>query len=276
VVLRPIPLTSHPGAERWPTFSPDGRQVAFAWNGADRGNFDIYVKLVAGGDPLRLTTASADDRIPAWSPDGTSIAFARDDAIYTVSPLGGPERKIADVRVGTQLAWTPDGKAIAFSSSSIPVTILRLDTGERRQLTHPPQGATDGYFAFSPDGSRLAFVRALTRSNSGTLHVMTLPDGEPRAIELQNSFMYQVAWTGDSRDILASVERGAWGVWRVDADTGQSAQIAGLGEGAREPAVSGPSARLACRALRQARRARQAPGGRVAARPDRRRSDRAQ
>jgi len=249
VAFRRTPLTSYPGAENWPTFSPDGRQVAFAWNGESRNNFDIYVKIVGGGDPLRLTTDSAEDRAPTWSPDGTSIAFVRGSAIYTISPLGGTERKISDAYANAVLAWTADGKAIAFADpsggSSGPVTLLRLDTRERRPLTSPPPGAVDPYFAFSPDGKRLAFVRTLSRSNSGTLHVMTLPDGEPRAIELQNTFMYDIAWTGDSRAILATIERGTVSLWRVDADTGQSAQVPGLDDGARWPTVSGPAGRLA-------------------------------
>ena len=61
----PVPLTSYPGAERNPTFSPDGRQVAFSWNGPQRDNFDIYVKLADGGDPLRLTNDPAQDELPA-------------------------------------------------------------------------------------------------------------------------------------------------------------------------------------------------------------------
>ena len=49
---QPIPLTSYPGAELSPTFSPDGSQVAFSWNGPQQDNFDIYVKLVDQGDVL--------------------------------------------------------------------------------------------------------------------------------------------------------------------------------------------------------------------------------
>jgi Tol biopolymer transport system component/tRNA A-37 threonylcarbamoyl transferase component Bud32 len=247
--FRRTPLTSYPGAETQATFSPDGRQVAFAWDGEGRNNFDIYVKIVGGGEPLRLTTAPDEDRRPAWSPDGTSIAFTRGNAIYTISPLGGAERKLADA-TSSSLAWTPDGKAIAFADSTAvsasPVMLLSLDSRERRQLTHPPQGASDVFFAFSPDGKRLAFVRTLSRSNSGILHVMTLPDGQPRAIDVpQSTFMYDIAWTTDSRAILATVERGTVSLWRVDADTGKSAQIAGLDDGARWPAVAHPSGRLA-------------------------------
>jgi serine/threonine protein kinase/sugar lactone lactonase YvrE len=249
VTFRRAPLTSYQGAEQWPTFSPDGRQIAFAWNGEERNNFDVYVKVVGGGDPLRLTTAPEDDVLPAWSPDGTSIAFARGEAIYTISPLGGAERKIADASV-ERLAWTPDGKAIAFADisggSSMPVTLLTLETGERRQLTHPPPGAFDAFVAFSPDGKRLAFARIAAQLGSGRLYIMSLPHGEARSIELSNNFMYDVAWTGDSREVLASVE-GAGGIslWRVDADSGRSAQVAGIDTGARFATVSGPSGRLA-------------------------------
>ena len=74
--MRTVPLTSLPGQQRAPTFSPDGNQVAFAWDG-ETGNDDIYVQLVGAGTPLRLTTDPASDRNPAWSPDGRFIAFIR-------------------------------------------------------------------------------------------------------------------------------------------------------------------------------------------------------
>ena len=44
-----LPLTSYPGAEENPSFSPDGSQVAFSWTGEDGKNQDIYVTLVDGG-----------------------------------------------------------------------------------------------------------------------------------------------------------------------------------------------------------------------------------
>ena len=65
-----VPLTSYPGSQTNPAFSPDGKQVAFAWDGEQGDNFDIYVKLVDAGAPLRLTTNPAKEFAPAWSPDG--------------------------------------------------------------------------------------------------------------------------------------------------------------------------------------------------------------
>jgi hypothetical protein len=54
-VSRATPLTSYPGRQITPALSPDGKQVAFAWDGERGSNFNIYIKLVDAGAPLRLT-----------------------------------------------------------------------------------------------------------------------------------------------------------------------------------------------------------------------------
>ena len=72
-----VPLTSYAGSERSPSFSPDGNQVAFSWNGEKQDNFDIYLKLIGSPTPVRLTTDPAEDISPAFSPDGRSIGFVR-------------------------------------------------------------------------------------------------------------------------------------------------------------------------------------------------------
>src|SRR5207344_326294 len=72
-----VPLTSYPGSESQPSFSRDGNQVAFSWDGEKQDNFDIYIKLIGPDKPLRLTHDPASDSNPAWSPDGRSLVFVR-------------------------------------------------------------------------------------------------------------------------------------------------------------------------------------------------------
>ena len=73
--MRVVPLTTLPGGEFGPTFSPDGEQVAFEWDGEKHDNGDIYVTIVGSSEIHRLTTNPAADYAPSWSPDGRQIAF---------------------------------------------------------------------------------------------------------------------------------------------------------------------------------------------------------
>src|SRR4029453_13750887 len=118
------PLTSLPGIESQASFSPEGNQVAFAWNGEHEDDWEIDVKVVGAGTPLRLTTNPATDSSPAWSPDGRYIVFLRQSedtaGFYMVPALGGLERKLSDAhahRIGVDspfVAWSPDGKTLAL------------------------------------------------------------------------------------------------------------------------------------------------------------------
>ena len=66
-------LTSTPGVETEPLFSPDGSRIAFS--ATVGGNTDVYVVPSAGGDPVRLTFHPGVDRVRGWSPDGSRVIF---------------------------------------------------------------------------------------------------------------------------------------------------------------------------------------------------------
>ncbi len=88
-------LTTFPGLERDPRFSPDGQTLAFS--GQYDGNRDVYLVDINGGEPRRLTWHPGPDQVRGWTPDGRSVLFASgrtsapyDDAkLWTVSRDGG-------------------------------------------------------------------------------------------------------------------------------------------------------------------------------------------
>ncbi len=66
-------LTTHPGTEYFPRFSPDGKWIAFT--GEYDGNQDVYVIPAEGGEPRRLTWHPGADQVVGWIPDGTKVLF---------------------------------------------------------------------------------------------------------------------------------------------------------------------------------------------------------
>jgi polyhydroxybutyrate depolymerase len=112
-VPSPRLLTTSPGIERLPALSPDGRQVTYVWDG-DRGQIDVYIRLVGAGQSLRLTDDAAIEESPVWSPDGLSIAFLRQVGrgrreLRVVPALGGAERLVATLPVTVDLDVARNG-----------------------------------------------------------------------------------------------------------------------------------------------------------------------
>lgn len=115
-------LSSPPGVEAFPKFSPDGKTLAFTGN--YDGNKDVYTLPVNGGVPQRLTQHGYTDRVVDWTPDG-NILFAslresgkeRFNQFYTVAPSGGAATKLplAYAEFGS---YSPDGKQIAVTFRS--------------------------------------------------------------------------------------------------------------------------------------------------------------
>ena len=165
-----VPLTSLPGVVRSPSLSPDGTYVVFSWNGPKRDNPDLYVQQIGvTAPPYRLTSDPANDYSPSWSPDGRTIAFLRrapgggKSEVWRIAPLGGPERKVAEIQPRlasfrpASLAWCPDSTCLLVTDTlgaDKPDALFRiaLETGERRQLTHPQGLGRDADPAISPDG----------------------------------------------------------------------------------------------------------------------------
>ncbi len=261
--MRVVPLTQMTGHAMWPTFSPDGQQVAFAWQPEGADNFDIYVKLVGLEEVRRLTTDPSNDRYPSWSPDGRQIAFVRDGSkgstIRLVSPIGGAERRLSDFPVvGTQIAWSPDGRYLAASlgqaGTAVPeirIYLLPVDGGHPRPIT--PLGSNYLNPSFTRDGRRLAYVSCKGGGENCALKCLDLdPDFTPRGnahllTRLLPFLIWGTTWSRDGRSVIyGAMDAGATAVWRVSVDDDKPPERIELaGSAAAWPAIAPSGDRLA-------------------------------
>jgi len=241
--VKVVPFTSFQGRETWPVFSPDGDRIAFTWDGATGDNFDLYVKLVGAGETLRLTTHPGIENSPAWSPDGKQIAFTRFDqgrsAIYIVPALGGPERKLLQLGLGSawfgypMVVWSTDGRWLAFTDESSPqgnpgIFLLSVETLEKRRLTSPPaQYLGDWWPAFSPDDKTLAFIRQMSEGVSD-IYLAPVDGGEPRRLTLNSAAVLGLNWTPDGGSIVfkSTLREGRLRLWRMSASGGRPEPLA--------------------------------------------------
>ena len=112
-------VTSSPGEESWPRFSPDGKHIAYT--ASYNGNADVFLIPVSGGVPKRITHNAFPDRMVDWHPDGEKLLFAsnRENGIsrlnqfFMVDKNGGFPKKLP-IPYGELASFSPDGKKMAY------------------------------------------------------------------------------------------------------------------------------------------------------------------
>ncbi len=164
---RAVQLTSHPGSESSPFFSPDGRWVAFS--GQYDENMDVYVVAAGGGEPKRLTYHPGADQVTGWSADGRHVLFSslrasgnRYARIFKVAVAGGTPEELP-----MPMAWlgsmAADGRRFAYTSLSnrqsfdtwrryrggnAPfIWVFDLESRVAEKIAHP--GSNDSFPRFS-------------------------------------------------------------------------------------------------------------------------------
>lgn len=158
---------------RFPSVSRDGTKIAFVQSDA---NFDahVFVMPATGGQATQITFGTTLDESPTWSPDGARLAFTRfiqteapTRQVYVVDANGANLHKLLGGKFTTlevsDPAWSPIDDTVAFIYAMQKTSILAITQAENV----PNESANDvtgdalvlGRVSWSPDGSRLVYVR---------------------------------------------------------------------------------------------------------------------
>lgn len=222
----PMQITSSLDVEGYPTWSPDGRRLAYQAtpNGHSFiADHDIWVTQIGSGEPVNLTKGSpANDRRPSWSPDGAEIAFYSDRGgewgVYAVSSIGGTPRKLLslpgmEAQSWSAPQWSHDAKSLVVSARLMDanaVFVLELSSLSATKVMLP---AHDGNVCWdlsvSPDGGRFAYVAGGGGSTEITqLWSIGSTGDDPRPLTDGRTNVWSPTWSSDGRTIYYLSNRG--------------------------------------------------------------------
>lgn len=231
-------VTSEPGLEDAPTWSPDGRSLAYTSD--DNGHLGIWIRQIPGERSIRVGTSDVDEGHPTWSPDGNWIAFVssrnrggrfgiflgsrpiemyvagQNGDLFVMPALGGTARKLADDAYDP--SWSPDGSRLAFRSirdGAWRLYTVALDGGQLAPIKGVEPRALAP--AWSPDGDWIAYVAGASAATGWDVYAVPARGGTP--VQITNdraTIALAPAWSRDGRSIMYSSNRaGPVNLWRV-------------------------------------------------------------
>lgn len=256
---KPAALSGVEGVAAYPAFAPNGNRLAYCQRGASKDDaFHVFVRRLPSGTPAQLTNGAANDISPAWSPDGSRIAFLRVDEgkarCIVVASDGGEEKQVAEFgapdinQTLPALSWSHDGQTLAAVTGGekqpVAIALISVADGSLRRATTPPEGQDDWSPTFSPDGSKLAFVRG-QNSDSADLYLADANGANPRRVTIDQSNIRGLAWANANDVIFASTRGRGIRLYRIAVNGGSPREVLGTGDQSRYPAISSAARRLA-------------------------------
>ncbi len=223
-----------------PTWSPDGKHLAFAcsrgpivgWNGRNI----LRIRNLETGRDREFTTPFSYIHFPRWLPDGRFMLVTGTDdkgtGVYKIDTETWETKLLRDIPTGEP---SRDGRGYFYVKREKESNLCRIlfrdtEKGEEQELYRAPL-VQRLWISLSPDGKWLAFLNS---NNPRMLRVIPSGGGEPRELHrfaLEGDDNILPAWTADGKYVLFSKPLGPdgaaekWDLWRVPANGGEAQRL---------------------------------------------------
>jgi len=173
-----------------PTWSPDGKSIAFISNMSGRNN--LWVVPAEGGFPTQLTVSDQRQMAATWSPDGKWIGYQSDyDGdeqwdIFLVSPKTGKVVNVTQTREVAEMspAWSPDGRYLAYevkpkTSAAVEIDVYDMVMREVKHITSgTPQDKGNYVPIWSNDGKSIVYTQTQAKGTDSNVFIADVSSGK--------------------------------------------------------------------------------------------------
>jgi DNA-binding winged helix-turn-helix (wHTH) protein/Tol biopolymer transport system component len=224
-------LTRMEGSQYQPSWSQGGKKLAFVDAPPSQGDSAIYIQVAQEARPRQLISASGLVSSPVWSPDEKSLAFIRTTqntaGIFVFSLQDQITRKLTTLfphRYGLdyrRLDWSPDGGFLVVNdkineSDPFSLYLVHVSDGKKLRLTYPNMDIIgDVAPRFSPDGTRVAFIRVKYQFQDGVF-ILPVTGGEAQQLTDQSHLLSDVDWQTNDNLIFSGRLDNEFRFWRRD------------------------------------------------------------
>jgi len=231
-----------------PSFSPDGKQVAYLSNiGSDYSGTSLFMKTLDKKGYKFLVGGVASP--PRFSPDGNKLIYSRKvqvdrygsrvNDVYTYDLKSKKEKRLTKASRAAHPDFSPDGKqivAVANSDGTHHMILMDSEGKNHRTILQPAKGTQIYNPHFSPNGDRIMF--GIFDGSTRDIATVASDGSDFQYILKTQNDERDAKWLSDSTVVFASDRTGIFNIYEVNLDTGWVAQRSNVIGGAFQPDVS--------------------------------------